>query len=126
VVVDEDWLVRLGLTSLLHEDEQFGQVLEVGTVAGALAAVQQVDAHVVITEIQLPDSSGVDLCRQVRGEHPDTQVLCLTASCDENLVIGAMLAGAHGYVLKNQEPERLLAHVKTVASGWIGVGRAGE
>jgi two-component system response regulator DevR len=117
VVADEDWLVRLGLISLLSADERFGHVVEVGTAASALAAVHEIDPTLLITDVRLPDGSGIDLCRQVRAQHPETQVLCLTGCCDEDLVIGAMLAGARGYLLKNNDPERLLANVKTVALG---------
>ena len=49
--------------------------------------------------------------------HPDTHVLFLTKVCDEDIVVSALLAGAHGYVLKSSDPAQLLTHIRTVACG---------
>jgi DNA-binding NarL/FixJ family response regulator len=117
LVVDENWLVRLGLSSLLSEDGQFGQILESDSVAGALAVVQQYAPDVVICDVHLPDGSGIDMCSQIRRANPLTHVMFLTTCCHEDLVISAMLAGASGYILKNNDPERLRADVLTVAAG---------
>lgn len=117
VVADENWLVRLGVASLLSDDEQFGEIVDVGSGAAALAAVHDHDAHVLITDTHLPDGSGIELCRQTCRDSPHTQVLFLTSYSDQPTVVAAMLAGARGYVLKNKDPRQLLADIKTVAWG---------
>jgi two-component system, NarL family, response regulator DevR len=117
VLMDENCLVRLGVASLLRDDEQFGQVVDVGTGAAGLVAIRTSETHVAVTDVHLPDMNGTDLCRQIRQEFPHTQVLFLTSCRDESTVIAAMLAGAHGYVLKSTDPMQLLADIKTVAWG---------
>lgn len=117
LVVDDNWLVRLGLVNLFDGDARFGQVIDTDTAAGAIAAAQRYTPDVVVADVQLPDGSAVEACRQIREENPGTRVLFLATSCDEDSIIPAMLAGATGFVLKSSDPERLLASVVTVASG---------
>lgn len=117
LVVDDNWLVRLGLVNLFNGDARFGQVIDTDTAAGAMAAAQRYLPDVVVSDVQLPDGSAVDACRQIREENPATRVLFLATGCDEDSIIPAMLAGATGFVLKSSDPERLLASVVTVANG---------
>src|SRR5579859_8010363 len=117
LVVDDNWLVRLGLANLFNGDSEFGQVWDAETVAGAVAEAHKHAPDVVVIDVQLPDGSGIEACKQIRAENPTTRVLFLTTICDEDLVIAAMLAGATGYVLKHNDPERLVAAVATVAAG---------
>jgi DNA-binding NarL/FixJ family response regulator len=68
-------------------------------------------------DVRLPDGSGIEACRQIRSKNPATRVLILTTYCDEDVLIQALLAGANGYLLKQTEPDRLIAAVQTVAAG---------
>lgn len=117
LVVDDNWLVRLGLTNLLNGDPKFGQVIDADNAASAIAAARQQAPDLVVMDTQLPDKSGIEACRQIRCENPKTRVMFLTNCQDEDVVIAAMLAGATGYLLKNNDPERLLTAVLTVAAG---------
>ena len=120
VVADKDWLIRAAISSLLSEDALFGRVVDVDSFSGAVAAMRQVEPRVLVTDVEFPDGSGIDLCAQVRREYPDTRVLFLTSRRDEEHIIAAMLAGANGYVLTTSEPRRVLAHAKAIASGgWV-------
>ena len=73
--------------------------------------------NVVIMDVRLPDGSGVDACRQIRSERPTTRVVMLTSFADDDAVVAAILAGASGYLLKQSEPERLVAAVESAAAG---------
>src|SRR5215467_5403817 len=117
VVVDDHWLVRLGLTNLFGHLRHFALVAEASTAAGAIAAARQHAPDVVIMDVRLPDGSGIEACRQIRSDHPSTRVIMLTSFSDEEAVIAAILAGASGYLLKQSEPERLIAAVETAAAG---------
>lgn len=117
LVADEDWLIRLGLKNLLSGSSQFGICAEVRTATAAIDAVRNTAPDVVIMDIRLPDASGIDACRQIRSISPETRVIILTTFCEEQDVIEALLAGASGYLLKQTEPERLIAAVATVAGG---------
>jgi two-component system response regulator DevR len=117
LVVDDHWLVRLGLTNLFSSLHQFALVADASTVAGAITAARTHSPDVVIMDVRLPDGSGIDACRQIRSDNPQTRVIMLTSFSDEDAVIAAILAGASGYLLKQSDPERLIAAVETAAAG---------
>jgi DNA-binding NarL/FixJ family response regulator len=117
LVVDDHWLVRLGLTNLFTNLRHFALVADASTAAGAVAAARLHEPDVVIMDVRLPDGSGIEACRQIRSDHPDTRVIMLTSFSDEDAVIAAILAGASGYMLKQSEPDRLIAAVETAAAG---------
>jgi DNA-binding NarL/FixJ family response regulator len=117
VVVDDHWLVRLGLSNLLERLQNVQLLAEASTAAEAISAAHVHQPDVVIMDVRLPDGSGIEACRQIRSDHPNTRVIMLTSFGDEDAVIAAMLAGASGYLLKQSEPERLIAAIETVAVG---------
>jgi two-component system, NarL family, response regulator DevR len=117
VVVDDHWLVRLGLANLLSNLRHFALVAEASTAAGAIETARTHAPDVVIMDVRLPDGSGIEACRQIRSDNADTRVIILTSFSDEDAVIAAILAGASGYLLKQSEPERLIAAVETAAAG---------
>jgi two-component system response regulator DevR len=117
MVVDDHWLVRLGLTNLFSGLRRFALVAEASTAADAIAAARVHTPDIVIMDVRLPDGSGIEACRQIRSDHPETHVIMLTSFSDEDAVIAAILAGASGYLLKQSEPERLIAAVETAAAG---------
>src|SRR5689334_7736239 len=117
VVVDDHWLVRLGLTNLFGKLRHFAVVAEAATAADAITAARTRHPDVIIMDVRLPDASGIEACRQIRSDNPNTRVIMLTSFCDEEAVIAAILAGASGYLLKQSEPERLIAAVETAAAG---------
>jgi DNA-binding NarL/FixJ family response regulator len=117
VVVDDHWLVRSGLTNLFGNLRRFTLLGEACTAAEAVAAARTHQPDVVIMDVRLPDNSGVEACRQIRSDNPSTRVIMLTSFSDEEAVIAAILAGASGYVLKQSDPERLIAAVETAAAG---------
>lgn len=117
LVVDDHWLVRLGLTNLFGNLRQFSVIDAVATAADAIVAACTHSPNVVIMDVRLPDASGVEACRQIRSDNPQTRVVMLTSFSDEEAVISAILAGASGYLLKQSDPERLIAAVETAAAG---------
>src|SRR5260221_13009699 len=117
LVVDDHWLVRLGLTNLFENLRHFALVADATTAAGAIAAARTHEPDVVIMDVRLPDGSGIEACRQIRMNNPNTRVVMLTSFRDEDAVIAAILGGASGYLLKQSDPERLIAAVETAAAG---------
>src|SRR5579859_182864 len=117
LVVDDHWLVRLGLTNLFGKLPQFSVVAAVATAAEAIAAARSHAPNVVIMDVRLPDGSGIEACRQIRSDNAATRVVMLTSFSDADAVISAILAGASGYLLKQSDPERLIAAVETAAAG---------
>jgi DNA-binding NarL/FixJ family response regulator len=117
LVVDDHWLVRMGLTTLFTNHRRFAVVAEASTAESAIATSRQHQPDVVIMDVRLPDGNGIDACRQIRSDNPTTRVVMLTSFADEEAVIAAILAGASGYLLKQSAPERLVSAVETAAAG---------
>ena len=122
LLVDDHPVFRRGLAALLGCEPWVGDVLEVGDVAGALQATRARQPDVVVLDLGLPDGSGVDAVRPLRLACPATAVLVLTMHEDDTHVRDALAAGAAGYVLKQSEPDAVVAAVRTVALGGSVLG----
>src|SRR6266704_4952412 len=86
LVVDDHWLVRLGLTNLFDNLRHFAVVADASTAAGAVAAARAHSPDVVIMDVRLPDGSGIEACRQIRSDDSRTRVIMLTSFSDEEAV----------------------------------------
>jgi two-component system, NarL family, response regulator DevR len=117
LLVDDHKVVRLGLASLFATVPGFSVVGEAGSVAEAIAEARRCAPDVVVMDVRLPDGSGVEACREIRSEQPETHVVMLTSFADEEAVISSIVAGAAGYVLKTAEPERLVEAIQGAIRG---------
>ena len=117
LVVDDHEVVRQGLVALLDRREGFSVVAEAGTVAEAIAEARRHQPDIVVMDVRLPDGSGVEACREIRSELPETRVVMLTSYPDEEAVLSAIVAGASGYLLKQIRARDLVAALETVGRG---------
>jgi two-component system, NarL family, response regulator DevR len=116
-LLDDHELVRRGIGELLAAVPDFEVVGEAGTAAQALARIRAVKPDVALLDVRLPDGNGIDVCREVRSELPDTYCLMLTSYDDQDAVLAAVLAGASGYVLKEVRTAGLVDAIRQVAQG---------
>jgi DNA-binding NarL/FixJ family response regulator len=117
LVVDDHEVVRQGLVSLLARRDGFQVVAEAGTVAEAIEAARRFQPDIVVMDVRLPDGSGVEACREIRSELPETRVVMLTSYPDEEAVLSAIVAGASGYLLKQIRARDLMSALETVGRG---------
>ena len=117
LVVDDHEVVRQGLVALLDRRTGFQVVAEAGTAAEALEQARRFQPDLVVMDVRLPDGSGIEACREIRSELPDTRVVMLTSYPDEDAVLAAIVAGASGYLLKQVRARDLVAALETVAAG---------
>jgi len=117
VIVDDHEVVRHGLRSLLSLEEDFKIIGEAGTVAEALAVVEQVKPQVVLLDFKLPDATGMEACRKLLAVAPNLRILILTSYAEDASIIGAVQSGAHGYVLKDIRTDELIQAIRAVAGG---------
>jgi two-component system, NarL family, response regulator DevR len=117
LVVDDHEIVRQGLVGLLARRPEFQVVAEAGTVAEAITAARRFQPRLVVMDVRLPDGSGVEACREIRAEFPDTRVVMLTSFPDEDAVLSAIVAGASGYLLKQIRGRDLVAALQAVGRG---------
>ncbi len=116
-MVDDHEVVRQGLVALLDRRTGFHVVAEAGTAAEALEQARRFQPDLVVMDVRLPDGSGIEACREIRSELPDTRVVMLTSYPDEDAVLAAIVAGASGYLLKQVRARDLVAALETVAAG---------
>jgi two-component system response regulator DevR len=116
-VVDDHELVRKGLIDLIDAEED---LLVVGSAANCEEAVVNfavLDADVAVLDVRLPDGNGIELCRDLINLKPELKVLMLTSFQDDEALLGAVLGGAVGYLIKDIKNLELLASIRKVAAG---------
>ena len=113
-LADDQLLVRTGFAMVLDSQDDITVAWQAdnGTVAINQAANDPVD--VVLMDIQMPDTDGITATREILKIHPDTRIIVLTTFENDDYIVGAIEAGASGYLLKDSEPEDLLQAVRTV------------
>ncbi|WP_457109597.1 response regulator [Marmoricola sp. URHA0025 HA25] len=116
-LVDDHDIVRKGVRALLESEGDIEIVGEAATVSDARRLVPPLAPRVLVLDDELPDGSGLELCRDLRVLSPETRVLVLTSEQSEEAIVQAMQAGAVGYLLKQVEGATLLSAVRTIASG---------
>jgi two-component system response regulator DevR len=116
-LVDDHEVVRTGLRSLIESEEDIAVVGEAGTVEDALVRIPLAKPDVAILDVRLPDGSGIEVCRQIRSDHPNIACLMLTSYADDEALLAAIMAGAAGYVLKQIGGTDLVADIRKVGTG---------
>ena len=117
VLVDNHCIVRQGLRSILDPDPRFEVVGEAATGADALRLVAEQQPDIVLLDLKLPDTSGVELCQPMLHASPQTAVVILTAFLDRHLVEACLRAGARGYLLKEAENLHLQEQLLNAVQG---------
>ncbi len=117
LIVDDHAVVRIGLKTVLANASGFRVVGEAGTVAESISLAAQARPDVVLMDVRLPDGSGVEACRRIKAENPEIRVVMLTSYQDEEAIVGAVMAGASGYLLKQADAERLIQAIRDAAAG---------
>jgi len=116
-VVDDHELVRRGLIDLICAENDLNVIGQAGSVKEALIEITKVQPDVAVLDVRLPDGNGIELCREIRSLYPNTQVLMLTSFSDDEALLGAVLGGASGFVIKDIKNLDLLDAIRRVAVG---------
>ncbi len=117
LLVDDHEVVRLGLKALLERHPQFEVVGEAGTAREALEQVSRIRPDVVLMDIRLPGTSGIEACEEITKNYPNTKVVMLTSYAEDEMLFSAIRAGASGYVLKQIGAEDLVRAIESVGRG---------
>lgn len=117
IIVDDHELVRKGLRAFLELEQAMRIVGEAGTVAEAVALVEELHPQLVLLDVKLPDASGMEACRRLLAISPKIRILMLTSYAEDATVVAAVQSGAHGYILKDVRADDLIRAIHTVAEG---------
>ncbi|MDO2948744.1 two-component system response regulator NarL [Aeromonas simiae] len=117
LVVDDHPLMRKGIVQLLALEENFEVVGEAANGADAIAQAKVSEPDLILLDLNMKGLSGLDTLRALREEEITSRVVILTVSDARQDVVALLKAGADGYLLKDTEPEMLLAQLEEVMSG---------
>jgi two-component system, NarL family, response regulator LiaR len=117
VIADDHAVVRQGLRTLLDLQDEIEVVAEAADGEAALDAVERLAPDVVLLDVVMPRLDGIAAIRAIRERSPATRVLVLTSFGDDDKVFPAVRAGAAGYLLKDVQPQELVAAIRTVHAG---------
>ena len=119
LLADDHSVVRAGLCALLTQQPDMEVVGEAMDGRDAILKVQELRPDVVVMDIAMPGTTGLEATRQIKIECPDVHILLLTMFADEQHFFQSIHAGASGFIVKEAMPEELLAAVRTVADGQV-------
>ena len=117
LIVDDHAVVRIGMRTLLQHAGGVKVIGEAGTSAEAVEMTERLRPDVVLMDVRLPDSSGVEACRKIKERDENVRVVMLTSFADEEAIVGAVMAGASGYLLKQADAERLTQAIRDAVDG---------
>lgn len=118
-IVDDHHMVIEGIHALLRNENKLQWLGHATRAASCLAFLQQQQPDVIFMDINLPDRSGIELCKEVKEKYPSVFVIGLSTFNQESFVTRMMESGASGYVLKNATRDELLLAIETVMRGKI-------
>jgi DNA-binding NarL/FixJ family response regulator len=117
VLVEDHIILREGLKALIEIEPDFEIVGEFGAVEQCLAGIGQLQPDLVVTDLELPQCSGIELLAQIKHVVPNAHKLVLTAHINEEYIRAALNAGADGYVLKDTNRAELMLAIRAVCAG---------
>jgi two-component system, NarL family, response regulator DevR len=117
LLVDDHEVVRLGLKALLDRHPDFEVVGEASSAREALEQVDALQPSVVVMDIRLPGTSGIEACEEIVQNFPETKVIMLTSYAEDEMLFSAIRAGASGYILKQIGGEDLVRALDAVGRG---------
>jgi two-component system, NarL family, response regulator DegU len=117
VIIDDHQLFREGVKRILDFEKSFNVVAEGDDGSEAMGLVEEYDPDVIIMDINMPNTNGVEATRQLINKYPESKVIILSIHDDENYVTHALKTGATGYLLKEMDADALVEAVKVVADG---------
>ncbi|MGD0152254.1 MAG: response regulator transcription factor [Thermacetogeniaceae bacterium] len=116
LIADDHPLIREGLRRILDLDPQLQVVSEAGDGQGAINQARQLMPDVILMDLKMPGTDGIEASRVIRREFPEIRIIILTVAEDDD-VLEVIRAGASGYLLKDVEPDELLKAIHTVFEG---------
>jgi len=117
LIIDDHAMFRSGLRKVLQDAPDIERVEETGEWRDGLAMLERGDTHVLLLDINLPDSSGLDVLEKVHARFPAVQVVMLSMYAAPQYAVRALRNGARGYVAKDMEASDLIAAIRNVNRG---------
>ena len=124
LIVDDHPVVRDGLTTIIHHEDDMNVCGETDDAHLALKAIIELKPDIVLADISLKSSDGIELTKSIRAEHPKLPVIVLSVRDESIYAERALSAGAQAYLMKDAASENIVKAIRTVLSGEIYVSNA--
>jgi len=116
-IADDHAIVRKGLRQIIEETPDIVVAEEAGTSQEILTKVKKTDCDVLLLDIAMPGSNGLEILKQVKLERPDLAVMMLSMHPEEQYAVRSLKAGASGYLTKGSAPAELIDAIRKVSTG---------
>lgn len=116
-ITDDHYMIVEGIRSLLQHEKDIEWMGHAMNAASCLAFLQHQQPDVILMDVNLPDKSGIDLCKEVKAKYPAIHIVGLSSFNQQSFIQKMMDNGASGYVLKNASREELIEAIETVVHG---------
>lgn len=124
LIVDDHPIVREGISKLIEREHDMSVCGEAEDVIEALQHIEEMHPEVVVVDLSLKDSDGLDLVHDVRNRWPSVQVLVLSMHDERYYANRALRAGAKGYLMKDEAPKKVVKAIRTILGGGVYVSEA--
>ncbi|WP_342418923.1 response regulator transcription factor [Paenibacillus sp. FSL H8-0168] len=117
LIVDDHWVVREGLKLVLETNDSYEVIGEAGEGVTALKLIEELQPHVILLDLYMPQMSGLETMKALREKQNDTPVIILTTYNEDDLMIKGLSLGAKGYLLKDTSRENLFRTIESALRG---------
>lgn len=117
LLVDDHPIVRQGVQSVLANHPDIQVVGEADCAASLFANLETLQPNVILLDIRMPGQNGIEITQRLKREHPDIKVIILSTYDDDEYLLGALRAGAEGYMLKSASAQVLASAIRQVGHG---------
>lgn len=117
ILVDDHQMFRDGVKAVLHDEETMDVVGEVGSGEELYELLKSVTPDIIITDISMPDTSGIEITRYLTEKYPSVKVLILSMHKNEEFITKSLSAGANGYLPKDTSMKELLEAIEVISQG---------
>ena len=124
LVVDDHVLFREGLAAIFQSEPDMEIAGMAGTVKEAVELARSIKPEIILMDFSLPDGNGADATGLILREHPNSKIVFLTMSEEDENLFAAIRSGAKGYLLKNMHPKKLVAALRSVQRGESALSRS--
>lgn len=122
-ITDDHYMIVEGIRSLLQNEKNIEWLGHAMTGASCLAFLKEQQPDVLLLDVNLPDSSGIDLCREIKTNYPNIQIIALSSFNQQSFIQKMLEHDASGYVLKNASREELIKAITAVMEGDLFLSR---
>lgn len=122
-IVDDHPVVIEGLKTLLKSETDINASVSFTQGGEFLSFLKENEVHIVLLDIMLPDTNGIELCKEIKAISPDTMILGLSNQAERSLILQMLQNGANGYLLKNASADELVSCIQEALDGRIAFSR---